>query len=79
MVVQVVNAQIWFLQKRGNKGNLHSPGKTEDDKKRFTLEVKGIARTSAHFLRREVGIGSRGKELEGHSLIREDISATDTH
>jgi hypothetical protein len=41
--------------------------------------VKGIAGTSAHFLRREVGIGSRGKELEGHSLIREDISATDIH
>jgi hypothetical protein len=59
MVDEVVNAQIWFLQKRGKKGNLHSPGKTEDDKERFTLEVKGIARTSAHFLRREMGIGSR--------------------
>jgi hypothetical protein len=41
--------------------------------------VIGIARTSANFLRREVGIGSREEDLEGHSLMREDISPADTH
>jgi hypothetical protein len=38
----------------------------------------GTARYSAYFFRREVGMGSREEDLEGHSFIRITISATVT-
>jgi len=60
------------------KASFISSGNTPREREEFTMAAIGTARYSANFLRREVGIGSREEDLEGHSLIRETISGTVT-
>jgi hypothetical protein len=55
-----------------------SSGNTPVERERFTSLAMGAARTSASFLTRPVGIGSRVDDFAGQDLIKAAISSVVT-